>query len=159
MSRAVGPDTLIRCREQLSYLETIYPGFRHWFDSKVQPGIDAGTRYLDVIEHDEKLAGIVIAKNEDEEKKLCTVWVHPDFRGRGIGIRLIRAACLWLGTDRPLASVSEANHAPVDKLLKKLGFLHTSSKVNPKTGLIEHFYNERKRENDNVQSGSAEIPN
>lgn len=157
MSRAVGPDTLIRCREQLSYLETIYPGFRHWFDSKVQPGILARTRYLDVIEYDDKIAGIVIAKNDDGEKKLCTVWVHPDFRGRGIGIRLVRAACLWLGTDRPLASVSEANHAPVDKLLRKLGFLHTSSKMNPKTGLIEHFYNETKSENNHVQPGSAEI--
>lgn len=157
MSRTVEPDTLIRCREQLSYLETIYPGFRHWFDRKVQPGLLAGTRYLDVIEYEDKLAGIVIAKNDGGERKLCTVWVHPDFRGLGIGIRLIKAACLWLGTDRPLVSVSEANHAPVDKLLKKLGFLHTSSKMNPKTGLIEHFYNEPKRENDNVQTGSAEI--
>jgi len=157
MSLIVEPDILIRCREQLSSLETVYPGFRHWFDSKVQPGIQAGTRYLDVIEHDDKLAGIVIAKNEDGERKLCTVWVHPDFRGRGMGIRLIRAACLWLGTDQPLASVSEANHAPVDKLLKKLGFIHTSSKVNPETGLIEHFYNEIERETENAQCHPAQI--
>jgi GNAT superfamily N-acetyltransferase len=156
MSPTVEPDTLIRCREQLSYLETIYPGFRYWFDNKVQPGIGAGTRYLDVIEYDGRLAGIVIAKNEDGEKKLCTIWVHPDFRGRGVGIRLIRAACLWLGTNRPLASVSEANHVPVGKLLRKLGFLHTSNKINPKTGLIEHFYNEKNKENDHDQR-SAEI--
>jgi GNAT superfamily N-acetyltransferase len=157
MRTSIEPDTLVRSREQLSYLETIYPGFRHWFDNKVQPGLVAGTRYLDVFEHNEKLAGIVIAKNEDGEKKLCTVWVHPDFRGHGIGIRLIKAACLWLGTDRPLASVSEVNFVAVDGLLKRLGFLHTSSKMNPQTGLIEHFYNETKRENDHVQSGFAEI--
>lgn len=157
MTPGVVPETIIRCREQLSYLETIYPGFRKWFDCKVQPGIANGTRYLDVVEYDGKLVGIVIAKNLDGEKKLCTVWVHPDFRGRGIGIRLIRESCLWLKTDRPLVSVSEANHADVDKLLRKLGFTQTSSKMNPKTGLIEHYYNETEKEDDHVKSGAEEI--
>ena len=157
MRSVVKPEAVFRSREQLSYLETIYPGFRHWFDDKVQPGIIAGTRYLDVIEHGERLTGIVIAKNEEGERKLCTVWVHPDFRGRGLGIRLIRAACLWLGTDQPLASVSETNYVAVNGLLKRLGFLHTSSKLNPTTGLIEHYYNETKRENDHDQKGCAEV--
>lgn len=157
MMPVVEPDAVERSREQLSYLEAIYPGFTHWFDSKVQPGIIAGTRYLNVIEHDGMLTGIVIAKNEEGERKLCTVWVHPDFRGRGIGGRLIKAACLWLGTDRPLASVSETNFVTVNGLLKRLGFLHTSSKTNPQTGLIEHYYNETKREHDHDQQGFAQI--
>lgn len=91
--------------------------------------------------HEDVIVGIVVAKKSDE-RKICTLWVEPSHRNRGIGVRLLRTAMDWLGTDRPLASAPESQRA-IHQLMTRLGFLQTSVRPRPCCPEeFEIFYNE-----------------
>ncbi len=111
-----------RAYAAVAHLEGFYPGFEAWFWGKVVPGLGRGTRWLRVVERAGEVVGVAIGKAEDGERKLCTVWVHPRLEGSGLGVRLIREGCAWLGTDQPLATVPEELMPRFAPILERLGF-------------------------------------
>lgn len=114
--------------EALSFLLPLssdYPGIDKWYLNKVVPGIRSGTRFLYTVQRDHRLVGLGIAKAEDE-LKLCTVRVAPDYVGRGIGIRVFDGLLTWLGTDRPHLSVTDYRKPMFDKIFDWYGFEQTS---------------------------------
>jgi GNAT superfamily N-acetyltransferase len=112
----------VRAYEAIAHLEATYPGFSDWYWGKVVPGMADGTRWLRIVERSGRIDGVAIAKNDNAERKLCTVWVRPELLGAGLGVRLIREGCAWLGTERPLASVPEELMPQYEAILSRLGF-------------------------------------
>ncbi len=133
-------------REALAFvlpLSPDYPRIDSWFIDKVVPGLRAGTRHLVRLERHGQIAALGIAKAEDGEAKICTVRVSPEFVGRGMGIRVFESLMSWLGTDRPLATVSEAKLGDFQRIFDHYGYRLTSVCNGLYTpGRAEYLFNE-----------------
>ncbi|WP_217355598.1 GNAT family N-acetyltransferase [Ruegeria sp. HKCCA4008] len=121
-----------------------YPNIERWFTDKVVLGEFLGTRHIVRFERDGRLAALGIAKDEDGEKKICTVRVHPEYFGRGLGVRVFDHLLNWLQVDRPLLTVSEKKLLLFQRLFDHYGFVQTS--VTPdlyRKGVSELGFNEQ----------------
>lgn len=87
-------------RQFLQSAIAVYPDFNQWFDHKVIPGLRSGTRFILTRRLDQKLCGVCILKNENE-KKICTLKIHEDYRRIGLARSLCDEAVNNLGTTKP----------------------------------------------------------
>lgn len=122
----------------LSHLESYYPDFERWYWDTVVPGITEGTRMVRVVRRDDEIIAALIAKRECAERKLCTLWVRPDFVGHGVGVRLIEEGRRWVGEASPLASVPEERMPELGGILVRMGFVLTQK--------LDSFYRPGKAE-------------
>jgi GNAT superfamily N-acetyltransferase len=129
---------VVRVYDSIKHLDAFYPAFERWYWGTVVPGLADGTRLLETVIRDGELVGILIAKRNKEERKLCTLWVHRKFAGSGVGVRLIRAGCEWVGSSTPLATVPEERMSEFGDLLPRLGFELTQ--------VVQSYYRDGKAE-------------
>lgn len=108
-------------------LSADYPGIDRWFALKVVPGLRRGTRCLLPMERDGVLVGLGIAKNEEDERKICTVRVAPSYAGRGMGVRLFDGLLKWLDVDRPHLTVTQSRLPAFERIFDYYGFTVTSA--------------------------------
>lgn len=108
-------------------LSADYPGIDRWFAQKVVPGLRRGTRYLLPMERDGVLVGLGIAKNEADERKICTVRVAPSYAGRGMGVRMFDGLLKWLDDDRPHLTVTQSRLPAFERIFDYYGFAVTSA--------------------------------
>lgn len=123
-------DLLMPEREAMAFLVPLsndYPGIDRWFMSKVVPGYRAGSRIILRVEREGALVGLGIAKNEPDEKKICTVRVAPEFAGRGVGVRIFDGLLKWLDCDRPHLTVSDSKLPLFERIFDYYGFFVSSS--------------------------------
>lgn len=126
----------------LHSLEAMYPGFRRWYWGKVVPGLATGERHIFLDGHVSSPRGLAIAKRDSTEAKVCTLWVAPSERGRGLGQELLEKAVEWVGVDHPLFTVPQERYDELLPLTQKLGFCETApleSLYRP--GIVEHIFN------------------
>ena len=91
-----------------------------------------------------KLAGCVLLKNTKEEKKICTLFVHPKYRKQGLGRKLLEQTLLELG-EHPLITVADRNIAQLMPLLKKKEFhLSAVKKSIYRPENTEYYFNDQK---------------
>lgn len=107
-------------------LSADYPGIETWYRSKVVPGLRNGTRCVLPVERDGQLVGIGIAKNEPDERKICTVRVAPTHANRGIGVRLFDGLLKWLDCDQPHLTVTDYRFPQFERLFDYYGFRFTT---------------------------------
>lgn len=105
-----------------------YPHIAEWFTYKVVPGLRCGTRLLLPVERDGELVGLGIAKNEDGERKICTVRIAPSHAGRGLGVRLFDGLLKWLDDDQPHLTVSAAKLPLFERIFDYYRFDITSER-------------------------------
>jgi hypothetical protein len=109
--------------EALQEPAAIYPGFRPWFYGSAVAGVETGERKMFVaFARDWEIGGVVIAKRSSVERKLCTVWVRPELRNSGVAAELATDALDWLGTEKPLFTVTEDRVSQFGGLLRAWGF-------------------------------------
>lgn len=112
--------------KNISFLELSYPAFKQWYFNTVIPGIMNGTRAIIIEWRNGKMAGLSIIKDTVIEKKICTIYVSPEFQRKGLGIKLFEKSMCELNTDRPLLSVSEDRLYLFDKMFNHFGYHFTS---------------------------------
>ena len=125
------PTLSIAEAEALAFLLPLsedYPGIEHWYRAKVVPGLRHGTRHLLRVERDGELVGLGIAKNEADERKICTVRVAPHYANRGVGVRLFDGLLKWLSDDRPHLTVSHHKLPLFERLFDYYGFNLSSAR-------------------------------
>lgn len=74
-------------------------------------------------EHQIRSAGFILTRSAADEEELLLIAVHPDFRGKGLGRRLI-ALLTANARERGIAKIfleMRANN-PAEKLYRKMGF-------------------------------------
>lgn len=108
-------------RKDLAHLSALYPEFDRWFESRVVPGLHAGSRRILLRHVDSQLGGIAILKS-GEESKLCCLRVAPALQGTGFGLRLFDDSFDLLGTSRPLLSVAEEQFPQFKRVFDHFGF-------------------------------------
>lgn len=114
-------ETLDVVRKQLHEVVQYYPEFNKWWDVKIISEITNGRRMVCAAYYNGILAGIMVLKNA-EEKKICTLYVLPEYRGQGIGTFLVRLAIQTLGTTKPIITVPEPVYDCFDIFLGSFGF-------------------------------------
>lgn len=121
-----------------------YPFFKEWLD-KVLSEIKTGLRQIVILtdmDYPLRVIGLTILKTEPDEKKICTIRVDKDYQRRGLGTELIKKSIEILGTNYPLATVSEKHIDAFRPFFKQFGF-HITNKVKSlyHEGEYEYFFN------------------
>lgn len=110
-------------------LEQLYPDFENWFLTRVKPGLRAAIpeRELILLMDPDKgaVAGFAILKKTNEESKICTFRISEGWRNDGAGRKLMRACFEYLGTDKPLITVSEKCKSSFEKIFEQFDFVQT----------------------------------
>ena len=83
-----------------------YQKYCQWFYQKSIPRIFTGTGevffYLDGL----TIVALSILKRDVDEKKICTLLVSEEFRKKGLSHLLLEDSFKFLGTDKPLITIS-----------------------------------------------------
>lgn len=128
--------------EQVSPFSVFYPDIERWTNSKVVPGLLDGTRRIITKRRADTVVALVILKKDENERKICTLWVNPDDRKRGIGQQLISESFEWLDCKKPLFTVPEELLADFHGLLGRNGFdLRQIASSYYRLGKREYVYN------------------
>lgn len=135
-------------REILEFLKPVsleYPNFERWFVDKILPGLALNTRKIFKVRHGNQLVAIGIAKNENGEKKICTVRVASEFQRRGYGTGIVNEMKEWLDCEFPLISVSEGKLPQFKRIFDLLQFKLTSTRQGLyRDGKVEYYFNEKR---------------
>ena len=95
-----------------------YPKYFYWFYERFLPGIFSGKRELISVYVDNCIAGTIFLKHDDNEQKICTLYVDKEFRGQGIATVLLKAGFKWLETTKPLISIAEYKVSMFKKIIE-----------------------------------------
>ncbi|MBQ3696154.1 MAG: GNAT family N-acetyltransferase [Alphaproteobacteria bacterium] len=122
----------------------VYDNYADWFKRVFVPGLKKGERgYIVAKEEKGKVVGCALLKDTPNEKKICTLFVRSDWRGRGVGTELMKSCLKALGP-KPLLTVSHKNFPQFKPLLQRFGF-ELSSKRRVKDR-IEYCFNDQRAE-------------
>lgn len=123
-------------------LRQTYPNYKNWYEKTFLEGLKKGERGIIVALDGTKIVGCALIKNTSDEKKLCTLFVHPNYRRQGIGEQLLQTSIQKLGQN-PLVSVSQENRSFVDGLFRKFNFhLSAMKKGVYQPDSVECFFND-----------------
>jgi len=133
-------DHILEAYAALAHLSAYYPGFKDWYWTKVVPGLGT-TRRLDIVRREGRIVGVCIAKRTEIERKICTLWVVPAYRGTGLGVRMLLDAMHWLGTSKPAVTVNEERYLDFVAIFRRLSFQPAKAVVGLyRPGKIEYLY-------------------
>lgn len=120
-----------------------YPDHTDHFYSKYVPGIFDGEREIFSCFVDGKIAATAFLKKDEEERKISTFYVKPEYQKRGIATELFKRCFEWLGTTKPLITIADykldqfvgiiRKYSWVETQVLKLGYYNDHSK--------EHVFN------------------
>lgn len=106
----------------LSSVSPNYPGFEAWLNFTFLKNIPTGERKILVSHSEGFLTGLALLKDSEIEKKICTFFVLPDFRGSGVGSELMRQSLRYFGDTQVDITVSETRIHELRGLLNTSGF-------------------------------------
>lgn len=125
----------------LSDVEPLYPNFDSWMNFTFRRNINSGERSVLIAHNGDQLLGALLLKMTYDEHKICTFYVHPQYRGLYLGSKLMDLALLTLDSDDVYITVSEERNRELSPLLLSKGF-QLSNSINSlyRKGKIEYFY-------------------
>ena len=125
--------------EMTEHLNSTYPGYKEWFFGKQVKGCRTPSRNIIFIKSETgELAGISCLKKDEEEKKICTLFVNPDYRIHGIASLLLEESMKFLETTKPLVTFTKDKLDMFAKIIKKYEWQLTE--------IVEGIYNNGVRE-------------
>lgn len=144
----IGEKAQHKIYNKLVDLKESYPRFDEWFHNTVYPELTEYPEQREIIivisalGKKKILTGIAILKKTATERKICTIRIHENFRGQGIGTMLFEECFKFLETRLPIITISENREADFAKHIQKFGFIKTQSlKDLYKPGCVEFIYN------------------
>jgi len=99
----------------------IYPNYRNWYYHTFLEDLKQGHRLYAIATHHMVITGCCLMKNTANEKKICTLFVGPQYRRQGIGSDLVRSALTELGP-HPFLTVSDGQLSTFIPFLSRFGF-------------------------------------
>ena len=123
-----------------------YPCYTDWLNNKFFYGLKSGQMHRGyVFATDNKvLTGMALLKKDAKEKKICCLFVKPEYRNQGIATNLVKQSIILLQTDMPLVTISEQNLSMFLPLFKNFGFKITETKCGIyKQGVKEYYFNSK----------------
>lgn len=100
-----------------------YPERKNWFYKKQLPEtIDINSNRDIIFAYDKnskEIYGTSFIKDNQNEKKICTLFVREDKRGLGIGTTLVEKSIERLGTSKPMITFADYKLPMFEGLIKK----------------------------------------
>lgn len=119
-----------------------YPNFDDWYGKIFVEVLMGNVRREMVLALDgTTIAGILILKDMDGEKKICNIVVLPEYRKQGIATALFEMAFEYLGTQKPMISISQDLVPSFAALIRKYKFKLTNIDYTYSQHKIEFYYN------------------
>lgn len=121
------------------HLNETYPGYRDWFFEKQVKGCYTPNRNILFIKNDDgEIIALSCLKKDEEEKKICTLFVNPNYRKHGIGSLLFEESMKFLETTKPLVTFTEDKLPMFEKIVSKYNWELTE--------IVDGIYNDGVRE-------------
>ena len=119
-----------------------YPKHKEWYFTKQLPEtINSDERNILFIKNpnnEKEIISMACLKKDEEEKKICTLYVSNKCRGLGIGKAIIEESMKWLGTTKPLITLADYKLDMFKPLIKKYNWELTE--------IVSGLYNNRSEE-------------
>ena len=123
-----------------------YPCYTDWLNNKFFAGLKSSQMqrgYVFALDNN-MLSGMALLKKDTEEKKICCLFVKPEYRKQGIATNLIKQSIILLQTNKPLITISEQNLSMFLPLFRNFGFEITETKNGIyKKGVKEYYFNSK----------------
>lgn len=119
-----------------------YPKYNEWYFTKQLPatinGDERNILFVRNPENDNEIISMACLKRDDEEQKICTLYVSDKFRNQGIGKAIIEKSMRWLGTTKPLITISDYKLEMFKPIINKYGWELTE--------IVSGLYNDKAQE-------------
>ncbi len=107
-------DDFIRLSKQIyditDFICKDYPKHKEWYFHKQIPRIFTPNGEILFARSEEdynKIIAMACLKKDDEEQKICTLYVSDQCRGQHLGTRMVEASMEFLGTTKPLITLAD----------------------------------------------------
>ena len=118
-----------------------YPKHKEWYFHKQLPRIFTPSGEI-LFARSEEDANTIVAmaclKKDEEEKKICTLYVSDKCRGQHLGTRMVEASMNFLETTKPLITLSDYKLPMFQPIIEKYGWELTE--------VVSGLYNNRAKE-------------
>lgn len=125
-----------------NFLCADYPKHKEWYFTKQLPKtINTDERNILFVRNpkdNEEIVAIACLKKNEEEQKICTLFVSDKCRGLGISFAIIEEAMKWLGTTKPLITLPEYKLEMFRSIIEKYNWELTE--------IVSGLYNDRFKE-------------
>ena len=102
------------------HLNGKYPGYKEWFyDKQIKGCLTPNRNIIFVKNEDGKIIALSCLKKNDEEKKICTLFVSDEYRKQGLGSLLFEESMKFLETTKPLVTFTEDKLPMFEKIVTK----------------------------------------
>ncbi len=119
-----------------------YPNYKEWYFNKQLPEtINKDERNILFVrnsENKEEIIAMSCLKKEEDEQKICTLYVSDKNRGQGIGTAILEESMKWLGTTKPLITLADYKLEMFRSIIDKYGWELTE--------VISGIYNNKSQE-------------
>lgn len=118
-----------------------YPKHKEWYFHKQIPRIftPSGEILFARSEEDEnKIIAMACLKKDEEEQKICTLYVSDQCRGQHLGTRMVEASMEFLGTTKPLITLADYKLPMFQPIIEKYDWELTE--------VVSGLYNDRAKE-------------
>lgn len=119
-----------------------YPKHKEWYFTKQLPEtISTDERNILFVrnpENENEIVSMACLKKDEEEQKICTLFVSDKCRGLGIGSAIIEESMKWLGTTKPLITLADYKLEMFRPIIEKYDWELTE--------IVSGLYNDRFQE-------------
>ena len=121
------------------HLKDTYPGYKEWFFEKQVNGCYTSNRNIIFIRaNTDEIVGFSCLKKDEEEKKICTLYVDSKYRNHGVGSLLFEESMKYLETTKTLDTFTEDKLPIFEKIIEKYDWQLTE--------IVDGIYNKGVRE-------------
>ena len=100
-----------------------YPKYKKWFFTKQLPEtLNSNERNILFVrnpKNEKDIIAMACLKKDLDEQKICTLFVSKEYRGIGIGKKLIEESINWLGTTKPFITIADYKLEMFGALIEK----------------------------------------
>lgn len=119
-----------------------YPKYKEWYFTKQLPAtINGDKRNILFVRNPEdynEIVSVTCLKKDEEEQKICTLYVSDKYRGLGIGTAIIEESMRWLGTTKPFITLADHKLEMFRPIINKYGWKLTE--------IVSGLYNDKTQE-------------
>lgn len=118
-----------------------YPKHKEWYFTKQLPAIVGKERNILFVrnpKNQDEIISMACLKRDEEEQKICTLYVSDKCRGLGIGTLIVEKSMEWLGTTKPLITLADYKLEMFKPMINKYDWELTE--------IVSGLYNDRSQE-------------